>query len=80
MACPAKTIVTACALPLQYTVAHQRWQCAYLKLACMLHGDYLGSMAAFLGMDLFLRYYYVLDNGAFEGSLAFLVRPLGVHI
>ena len=77
MASPAKT---TCTLPLQHAAAHRRWQCAYLQLTRMLHGDYLGSMAAFLGMDLFLRYYYVLDNGAFEGSLAFLVRPLGVQI
>ena len=33
------------ALPLQYAVAHRRWQCAYLKLTCILHGDYVGSVA-----------------------------------
>ena len=46
----------------------------------MLHGDYLGSVAAFFCMDLLLRYYYMLDNGAPEGSLAFLVRPLGIQV
>ena len=46
----------------------------------MLHGDYLGSVAAFFCMDLLLRYYYMLDNGAPKGSLAFLVRPLGIQV